>query len=128
MLALAVAGCGSARLLHEPVPKNLVETAQVENLERVRFWGDSAPNFLSEERVQQIRAYYGAANLRGRHVEIETLSLSGGGGDGAFGAGLLVGWTESGRRPEFEVVTGISTGALRTPRTINESRFLRAAV
>ena len=38
--------------------------------------------------------------------------LSGGGSDGAYGAGVLVGWTQSGKRPEFDVVTGVSTGAL----------------
>jgi hypothetical protein len=40
------------------------------------------------------------------------LALSGGGADGAFGAGLLRGWSEAGDRPEFDIVTGISTGAL----------------
>jgi predicted acylesterase/phospholipase RssA len=39
------------------------------------------------------------------------LVLSGGGADGAFGAGLLIGWRDSGRRPDFEIVTGVSTGA-----------------
>jgi hypothetical protein len=43
------------------------------------------------------------------------LLLSGGGADGAYGAGLLVGWTAHGTRPEFTVVTGISTGALMAP-------------
>ena len=43
------------------------------------------------------------------------LALSTGGGDGAFGAGLLNGWSESGKRPEFSVVTGVSTGALMAP-------------
>ena len=43
------------------------------------------------------------------------LSISGGGADGAFGAGLLKGWSESGTRPEMWVVTGISTGALIAP-------------
>ncbi len=36
----------------------------------------------------------------------------GGGSDGAFGAGVLVGWTETGKRPSFDIVTGVSTGAL----------------
>jgi len=40
------------------------------------------------------------------------LLLSGGGSHGAFGAGVLVGWTESGQRPQFDIVTGVSTGAL----------------
>ena len=43
------------------------------------------------------------------------LALSTGGGDGAFGAGLLNGWSETGKRPEFSVVTGVSTGALMAP-------------
>jgi patatin-like phospholipase/acyl hydrolase len=43
------------------------------------------------------------------------LAISGGGDKGAFGAGLLVGWTEAGTRPEFKVVTGVSTGALTAP-------------
>jgi Patatin-like phospholipase len=43
------------------------------------------------------------------------LALSGGGDDGAFGAGLLVGWSARGNRPEFDMVTGVSTGALSAP-------------
>jgi hypothetical protein len=43
------------------------------------------------------------------------LAISGGGSDGAFGAGLLNGWTKAGGRPQFKVVTGVSTGALIAP-------------
>lgn len=43
------------------------------------------------------------------------LALSGGGANGAFGAGVLVGWSAAGDRPEFDVVTGVSTGALSAP-------------
>ncbi|CAM4205369.1 patatin-like phospholipase family protein [Palleronia rufa] len=50
--------------------------------------------------------------MRGRPV---ILALSGGGEDGAFGAGVLSGWSETGRRPTFDLVTGISTGALMAP-------------
>jgi hypothetical protein len=46
---------------------------------------------------------------------IRILALSGGGAGGAFGAGALVGLTQSGRRPEFAVVTGVSAGALIAP-------------
>jgi hypothetical protein len=54
---------------------------------------------------------------RNRPVGASTYFLvnSGGGNDGAFGAGLLVGWGERGGRPEFDVVTGVSTGALSAP-------------
>jgi Predicted esterase of the alpha-beta hydrolase superfamily len=43
------------------------------------------------------------------------LALSGGGADGAYGAGVLNGWTARGTRPEFSVVSGVSTGALIAP-------------
>ncbi|WP_296337391.1 patatin-like phospholipase family protein [Reyranella sp.] len=43
------------------------------------------------------------------------LAISGGGANGAYGAGLLVAWSERGTRPEFKVVTGVSTGALTAP-------------
>ena len=39
----------------------------------------------------------------------------GGGDDGAFGSGLLVGWSAHGGRPQFKLVTGVSTGALIAP-------------
>jgi hypothetical protein len=43
---------------------------------------------------------------------LNLVSLSGGGQNGAFGAGFLKGWSETGRRPQFDVVGGVSTGAL----------------
>jgi predicted acylesterase/phospholipase RssA len=43
--------------------------------------------------------------------DFNILALSGGGADGAFGAGVLVGWSEAGDRPRFDIVTGVSTGA-----------------
>jgi len=49
---------------------------------------------------------------RKRGHALNVLSLSGGGQNGAFGAGFLVGWRESGRRPQFDAVGGVSTGAL----------------
>ena len=49
---------------------------------------------------------------RRRGHALNVLSLSGGGQNGAFGAGLLIGWRESGRRPVFDIVGGVSTGAL----------------
>lgn len=51
----------------------------------------------------------------GRERTIELLAISGGGENGAFGGGLLNGWTEAGNRPIFSLVTGVSTGALTAP-------------
>lgn len=53
----------------------------------------------------------------------DVLALSSGGADGAFGAGVLVGWSESGQRPEFDVVTGVSTGALQAPLAFLGARY-----
>jgi len=53
---------------------------------------------------------------RKRSRALNILSLSGGGQNGAFGPGFLVGWRESGQRPEFDMVGGVSTGALLATR------------
>lgn len=52
--------------------------------------------------------------MNDRHAT-NLLVLSGGGANGAYGGGLLYGWSESGNRPVFDVVTGVSTGALAAP-------------
>jgi len=60
------------------------------------------------ERVRRIRRVGTDAPL----PPVQQLSISGGGEHGAFGAGLLCGWSEQGSRPSFDLVTGVSTGAL----------------
>jgi hypothetical protein len=69
-------------------------------------------------------AFREAGRRRMRHLGLthpsqlprfQLLGVSGGGEDGAFGAGLLCGWSAQGTRPEFELVTGVSTGALTAP-------------
>ena len=52
---------------------------------------------------------------RGTSATRHFLAISGGGDDGAFGAGLLIGWSDRGDRPKFDVVTGVSTGSLSAP-------------
>jgi hypothetical protein len=64
-----------------------------------------------EDGLAQVRARIGDGGARAPYV-YRMLALSGGGSRGAFGAGVLTGMSESGNRPDFEVVTGISTGAL----------------
>jgi predicted acylesterase/phospholipase RssA len=55
--------------------------------------------------------------------ELQLLAVSGGGENGAFGAGLLCGWSEHGTRPVFDLVTGVSTGALIAPFAYLGSRY-----
>jgi len=84
-----------------------LQTAVPMGIPGVRTWAD-APLSVLRTRVTQLAA------LDTGH-SISVLALSGGGEHGAFGAGLLNGWSESGRRPTFDVVTGVSTGALMAP-------------
>ena len=56
-----------------------------------------------------------SADASGNPRPLTFLALSGGGSEGAFGAGLLNGWSAAGTRPEFAIVTGVSTGALIAP-------------
>jgi len=62
--------------------------------------------------MKQERAAYGEESLK---EPVVFLALSGGGYNGAFGAGVLCGWSATGTRPRFKLVTGISTGALIAP-------------
>src|ERR1700733_2022983 len=55
------------------------------------------------------------ADVNSRAGPLSYLALSGGGADGAYGAGVLNGWTAAGTRPRFSVVSGVSTGALIAP-------------
>lgn len=73
----------------------------------------------AERRMRALGVPPGAANL----PELDLLGVSGGGDDGAFGAGILNAWTERGDRPEFFLVTGVSTGALTAPFAFLGSRW-----
>lgn len=125
-LVMMAGACTSSDALRDPVPMGLVDQATVDNLKGIRFWGDAPPGTyrpFAEARIAQLQKKYGISGLKGKKVEVESLSLSGGGDDGAFGAGLLVGWSESGTRPEFEIVTGISTGSMIAPMAFLGPRY-----
>jgi patatin-like phospholipase len=106
-----ITGCGSLQP-RQPVPAALVEKAQIPGLPGVRM-------FLHPLQVDVAQIDRSLSNAipraAGRDRPLSLLALSGGGGDGAFGAGVLCGWTAAGDRPEFDIVTGISTGALIGP-------------
>lgn len=96
------------------LPPESVEDASVLGIPRARAWGDAPPPWEHEwfERTDQ--------ELKDRYSGVygkphTYLAISGGGENGAFAAGFLLGWTESGDRPEFTIVTGVSAGALVAP-------------
>lgn len=60
---------------------------------------------------------------RDSRVPLTILALSGGGADGSYGVGFLAGWTKTGQRPDFDVVTGSSVGALIAPFAFLGSRY-----
>jgi len=115
LVALAVAGCASLER-RAAVPPELRREASVLGIANARFFTDEPGPMIEEQKRALLREsrFLGAAPGR----ELPTahlLSLSGGGDDGAFGAGLLVGWSAHGDRPKFKLVTGVSTGALIAP-------------
>jgi predicted acylesterase/phospholipase RssA len=118
LLALVLAACSGTGLQREAVPAERADTAQPIGFDRVRVWGDERPPFTDQLKRQQItalKAKYRAAGQPEAGVSLDVLALSGGAEDGAFGAGLLTGWSDHGTRPQFQVVTGISAGALIAP-------------
>jgi len=109
-LAFLSQGCMALHVRH-PLPENLLEQVQIAGLPGIRDWGDVHSENLEQSAIESVQQEL-AANHGQLEPEVNFLALSGGGGDGAFGAGILCGWTEAGTRPRFKLVTGISTGAL----------------
>jgi hypothetical protein len=108
------AGCATVPDRTDPLPAALSERATLSGIPDARYWGDVRAPALGawiDVPDAQLRERYRGIMDREHHY----LALSGGGEDGAYGAGVLVGWTAAGTRPEFTVVTGVSTGALIAP-------------
>ena len=97
-----------------PLPEHLVGSAHIPGAPLARMWGDEAPPDI-EARVELLASQTKQRTDSEAPQSYNLLAISGGGADGAFGAGILKGWTESGTRHEFLIVTGISTGALIAP-------------
>jgi hypothetical protein len=116
LIALAAAAC--ARAERQPVPASLVSEARVPVTGATRFWGDEVPKDIYtfvQTHMPSVQRMAAGATMKNGRPHIEYLALSGGADDGAFGAGLLTGWSKRGDRPRFEVVTGVSAGALIAP-------------
>lgn len=97
-LIVVVSGCTASR---HGVPENLIYKAGLAGL----------PNARTGYLQYNPDIRQGLADSR----DCSFLALSGGGANGAFGAGVLYGWSQTEARPKFQIVTGISTGALIAP-------------
>jgi predicted acylesterase/phospholipase RssA len=117
--AIALSACTTV-LARAPVPEDKIDTAAPYGIRfdagRTRAWGDTlgegGPDAILETWTERLRVVKAEEIERGAPIEEISLALSGGGAKGAFSAGLLNGWTARGDRPEFTIVTGISTGAI----------------
>lgn len=115
LMLLALSGC--AGLQRNAVPEHLVESAAVAGYTDIRAWGDE---FSEVFQASLVRSF--SEELPGDFPRVadgsrtyHALALSAGGSHGAFGAGLLCGWSKNGSRPPFKLVTGVSTGAIIAP-------------
>lgn len=112
LICLILAACaGGPRSSFELQDRQAARPMGLTSPERypIRVYLDEA------RRLALFRQAFREGVPRGPDGVMDIITLSGGGSNGAFTAGLMRGWTESGNRPDFEVVTGVSTGALAAP-------------
>lgn len=117
--ALALAGCATLPRLAAVRPPEAQEAV---------FLGIPDARFSLTGDTSALAAMFQAADRRRQmagqgSATVHMLAISGGSDNGAFGAGLLYGWTERGDRPQFRLVTGVSTGALSAPFAFLGSRY-----
>ena len=105
LIAASVALSGCVTLPREPFTASEQAAASPPGFDHVRYAPDDA--VLAGVLTRTLKS-----NAKG---DVDVLAISGGGANGAYGAGLIYGWTRTGERPEFQLVTGISTGALAAP-------------
>jgi predicted acylesterase/phospholipase RssA len=113
---IVVGGCATI------APRNVLPQANAGQIElqgfhNIRFWGDAPVRdiqaiMMADAPKTETR---GSAGTEKHKPFANLLAISGGAEDGAFGAGLLVGWSDAGTRPVFDLVTGVSSGALIAP-------------
>lgn len=123
LLCVTASACVEQRDVLPEEVLSQVEVASFENT-TIRVWGDLQESEIEQARIPKerpfLKSYKDATTGKDRQ---DFLVLSGGGAKGAFGAGLLNGWTTSGTRPEFAIVTGVSTGAIIAPFAFLGSQY-----
>ena len=116
LISILTAGCATISP-RDVLPQASASQIEVEGFHNIRFWGDASATeiqavVMADAPQTDTRRSLGSE----RHPPVSNLlAISGGAEDGAFGAGLLVGWSDAGTRPPFDLVTGVSSGALIAP-------------
>ena len=115
VIAFSLGACSS--LLRHPVPLDVQDNPSIAGYEDIRHLPltdpESVRQTIREAFLTETPECY--ETLPDGSRVYNYLAVSGGGSDGAFGSGILNGWSEHGDRPTFKVVTGVSTGALIAP-------------
>ena len=118
LLALTLSACGAA-VTRNGVPTDLAQQAQPLGIPGLRAWGDIIEQDQLDKFVDRqariLKDRFGPEIAAGRTPTLDYLAISGGGPDGAFGAGVLKAWSQSGTRPQFQAVSGVSTGSIIAP-------------
>jgi predicted patatin/cPLA2 family phospholipase len=115
---LLIQGCSMAPPRLPAVPSESTAKAEIPGMPGVRFVAGGDTSEITRSALDALRReqeYLLAQGHKGPLPPAVFLAISGGGDNGAFTAGLLNAWTATGTRPEFKLVTGISTGALIAP-------------
>jgi hypothetical protein len=111
-----------------PVPAALADQITVLGLPNARFWAwyDTQGPVMVTEWEQSLDRERAVAGLApdAPLPPAYFMAVSGGGGDGAFGAGLICGWADSGTLPTFKLVTGVSTGSMIAPFVFLGGRYI----
>lgn len=118
VLLLLAQGCAMAPTRVPAVPPELTANAEIPGMPGVRHVAGGDMTGLLQAARKSVRleqAYLAKQGHKGPLPPAVFVAISGGGDNGAFTAGLMNAWTATGTRPEFKLVTGISTGALIAP-------------
>jgi hypothetical protein len=106
---LVLAGCTTIH--REPAPESILGTPAPVGFHSDIRYASTDPRAIRSRFSEIIQRRRDAS----RDHALNILALSGGGSGGSFGAGALVGFSQQGKRPQFDVVTGVSAGALIAP-------------
>lgn len=115
--ALSLQGCAVPGRL-KAVPAEATADAEIPGMPGMRYVLPEEMQMMLRDGQESLTAELKTradAGATGPLPSVSFLAVSGGGANGAYSVGLLCGWTAAGDRPEFKLVTGISTGALIAP-------------
>jgi Patatin-like phospholipase len=109
LAALSLSSCTKSPT-SAPIPPAFSSEAKIPEFPNIRQWGEAPATAPVDQNPQRTGSASGVPQ-----GPLNVLAFSAGGANGAFGAGFMTGWTQTGTRPVFHVVTGVSIGALLAP-------------